>query len=206
MEGSVDREMQRGRRLPTEIAECLAQRSDLWIFAYGSLMWDPGFAFIEAAPALLRGYHRRFCVYSHRYRGTPDCPGLVLGLDRGGACHGIAFRVPAADVAGALHYLWEREMGNRTYHLKEVAVQLPDATVKARAFVVDRQHRNYAGRLSLDETARLILQGIGARGPCRQYLENTVCELRKLGLVDGPLHRLEAKVRALAAAELPCAR
>ena len=192
--------------LTAEFAECLSRCAEVWIFGYGSLMWDPGFAYAEAQPALLRGYHRSFCVYSHRYRGTPDCPGLVLGLDRGGACHGIAFRVPAADVAGALHYLWEREMGNRTYHLKEVAVQLPDATVKARAFVVDRQHRNYAGRLSLDETARLILQGIGARGPCRQYLENTVCELRKLGLVDGPLHRLEAKVRALAAAELPCAR
>ncbi len=192
--------------LTADFAECLSRRAEVWIFGYGSLMWDPGFAYAEAQPALLRGYHRSFCVYSHRYRGTPECPGLVLGLDRGGACRGIAFRVPAADVAAALHYLWEREMGNRTYHLKEVRVQLPGGTVKARAFVVDRKHRNYAGRLSLDETARLILQGIGARGPCRQYLENTVGELRKLGLVDGPLHRLEAKVRALAAAELPCAR
>lgn len=191
--------------LTAEFADCLSRRAEVWIFGYGSLMWNPGFAYAEAQPALLHGYHRSFCVYSHRYRGTPDCPGLVLGLDRGGACRGIAFRVPAADVPVALHYLWEREMGNRTYHLKEVRVHLPSATVKARAFVVDRQHRNYAGRLSLDETARLILQGIGARGPCRQYLENTVCELRKLGLVDGPLHRLEAKVRALAAAEPPCA-
>jgi glutathione-specific gamma-glutamylcyclotransferase len=188
-----------------EIARCIARACDLWIFGYGSLMWDPGFAFVEAQPALLKGYHRRFCVYSHRYRGTPERPGLVLGLDRGGACKGIAYRVRTADVASALHYLWEREMGNRTYHLRELGVTTPCGAVRAQAFVVDRAHRNYAGRLSLETTARLILQGIGARGPCRQYLENTVAELKKLGLVDGPLHRLEERVRELAATELPCA-
>jgi glutathione-specific gamma-glutamylcyclotransferase len=188
-----------------EIAECVARRCDVWIFGYGSLMWDPGFAFVEARPALVRGYHRSFCVYSHRYRGTPERPGLVLGLDRGGACKGIAYRVPAVDVAPALHYLWEREMANRTYHLKEVPLATPAGAVTARAFVVDRTHKNYAGRLPPEQTARIILQGIGARGPCRQYLENTVRELKKLGLVDGPLHRLEAMVRELAARELPCA-
>jgi glutathione-specific gamma-glutamylcyclotransferase len=188
-----------------EIAECVARRCDVWIFGYGSLMWDPGFAFVEARPALVRGYHRSFCVYSHRYRGTPERPGLVLGLDRGGACKGIAYRVPTVDVAPALHYLWEREMANRTYHLKEVPLATPAGAVAARAFVVDRTHKNYAGRLPLEQVARIILQGIGARGPCRQYLENTVRELKKLGLADGPLHRLEAMVRELAARELPCA-
>lgn len=199
-------ELDEGAPLPApEVARCIARACDLWIFGYGSLMWDPGFAFVEAVPALLRGYHRRFCVYSHRYRGTPESPGLVLGLDRGGACKGIAYRVPCADVAPALHYLWEREMANRTYHLRELAVTTPRGAVPAHAFVVDRAHKNYTGRLSLDATARLILQGIGARGPCRQYLENTVAELKKLGFVDGPLHRLEKKVRELAAQESPCA-
>jgi glutathione-specific gamma-glutamylcyclotransferase len=188
-----------------EIARCIARASDLWIFGYGSLMWDPGFAHVEAQPALLRGYHRRFCVYSHRYRGTPERPGLVLGLDRGGACKGIAYRVSQQEVAPALHYLWEREMGNRTYHLREVRLATPEGAVTGHAFVVDRSHKNYAGRLSLDDTARLILQGIGARGPCRQYLENTVAELQKLGCVDGPLHRLAERVSELAAIELPCA-
>src|SRR6185312_13064415 len=89
-------------------------------------------------------------------------------------CKGIAFRVPAADVASALHYLWDREMSNRTYHLRELAVDIGGRPAKARAFVVDRDHANYAGRLSLDETARLILQGTGGRGSCQQYLENTV--------------------------------
>jgi glutathione-specific gamma-glutamylcyclotransferase len=188
-----------------EIAECIGRGCDVWIFGYGSLMWDPGFAYVEAHPALLRGYHRSFCVFSHRHRGTPDRPGLVLGLDRGGCCRGIAYRVSAADVPAALHYLWDREMANRTYHLREVPLSTPAGTVSARAFVVDRRHKNYAGRLSLEATARLILQGIGARGPCRQYLENTVAELRKLGLVDGPLHRLEVLVKELAGRELPCA-
>jgi glutathione-specific gamma-glutamylcyclotransferase len=189
-----------------EIAHCIARACDVWIFGYGSLMWDPGFAYVEAQPALLRGYHRRFCVYSHTYRGTPERPGLVLGLDRGGACKGIAYRVPRIDVAPALHYLWEREMMNRTYHLRALTVTTQAGAVEAQAFVVDRTHPSYAGRLPLEETARLILQGIGARGPCRQYLENTVAELKKLGLVDGPLHRLEEKVKELAAVELPCAR
>jgi cation transport protein ChaC len=164
----------------------VARGGDVWIFGYGSLMWDPGFAFVEAQPALLRGYHRSFCVYSHRYRGTPERPGLVLGLDRGGACKGIAYRVPAADVASALHYLWEREMANRTNHLKEVPLATPAGPVMARAFAVDRTHKNYAGRLPLEATARLILQGIGARGPCRQYLENTVrpAALRRRRILD----------------------
>jgi cation transport protein ChaC len=188
-----------------EVADCVARGGDVWIFGYGSLMWDPGFAFVEVRAALLRGYHRSFCVYSHRHRGTAERPGLVLGLDRGGACKGIAYRVPAVDVAPALHYLWEREMSNRTYHLKEVPLATAAGTVMARAFAVDRTHQNYAGRLPLEETARLILQGIGARGPCRQYLENTVRELKKLGLVDGPLHRLEAVVQDLAARVMPCA-
>ena len=178
---------------------------DRWVFGYGSLMWNPGFPYVEAQPALLRGYHRSFCVYSHRYRGTPERPGLVLGLDRGGACRGIVYRVPQSDVAAALHYLWEREMTNRTYHLREVALATPFGRVTAHAFVVDRTRRNYAGRLPLEETARLILQGIGARGPCRQYLENTVAELKKLGMIDGPLHHLEQKVNELAMAEPPCA-
>src|SRR5690348_3588116 len=95
MEGSLDLEVPRcSWELPPEIAECLAERRDLWLFAYGSLMWDPGFAYAEAQPAVLRGYHRSFCVYSHRHRGTPDRPGVVLGLDRGGACKGIAYRIP----------------------------------------------------------------------------------------------------------------
>jgi cation transport protein ChaC len=186
-----------------EIAAFFAGKRDLRIVGYGSLMWDPGFAYGDAAPALLHGYHRRFCIYSHRYRGTLERPGLVLGLDHGGACKGIAFRVPAADAEATLRYLWDREMTNRVYRLVNVPVEIAGGTVRAYAFVVDRAHPSYAGRLTLDETARLIRQGVGGRGACRQYLENTVRRLEELGVADGPLHRLERRVRELAAGETP---
>jgi cation transport protein ChaC len=187
-----------------ELDACLGLKTDLWIFGYGSLMWNPGFPHCEKEPALLRGWHRSFCVYSHRYRGTPEKPGLVLGLDRGGSCRGMAFRVAVPDIQTAMEYLWEREMTGGVYELREATLQLDRRTVKGRAFVVRRAHRNYAGRLSLDETARLILQGIGARGHCREYLGNTVRHLEQLGLVDGPLHRLELVIKELARADPPC--
>ena len=173
---------------------------DLWIFAYGSLMWDPGFPYREAMPAVLHGHHRRFCVYSDGHRGTPERPGLVLGLDRGGACKGIAYRVPAIDVPNALEYLWNREMQSNVYRLDELAVRLPKGRIKALAFVVDRTHPNYAGALSLAETARLILQGVGHCGTACHYLECTVRELKRIGVIDGPLHRLEQAVKTLAGA------
>ena len=173
----------------------LAAAGDLWLFAYGSLMWDPGFAYCAAKPALLYGHHRRFCVYSHGHRGTPERPGLVLGLDRGGACKGIAYRIPAVDVPDALAYLWAREMQSRVYQMKALRVRLKGGRiVKAYAFVVDRTHRDYAGDLSLAQTARLIRQGVGRRGSAHQYLENAVQELTRLGLIDGPLHRLQRYV------------
>jgi cation transport protein ChaC len=187
-----------------ELEACLGLKTDLWVFGYGSLMWNPGFAYCHKEPALLRGWHRSFCVYSQRYRGTPEKPGLVLGLDRGGTCRGMAFRIAVPDIATAMEYLWEREMTSGSYELREVTLQLENREVKGRAFVVRRAHRNYAGRLSVDETARLILQGIGARGHCREYLQNTVRHLEQLGMVDGPLHRLELAVKRLAKRQLPC--
>lgn len=189
-----------------EFRACLEARADIWIFGYGSLMWNPGFRHCDAEPALLRGWHRRFCVYSHRYRGTPERPGLVLGLDRGGSCRGMAFRIARPDVEEAMHSLWDREMNGGAYRFRTLSAALGSGkTIAVRAFVVDRGHKSYAGRLSIDETARLILQGIGARGHCREYLENTVRQLESLGLVDRMLHRLELRVKELAASELPCA-
>jgi glutathione-specific gamma-glutamylcyclotransferase len=179
----------------------LAWDSDLWIFAYGSLMWDPGFPYCEAVPALLCGHHRAFCVYSRSHRGTEERPGLVLGLDRGGACKGISYRVPAIDVPAALAYLWQREMQSQVYQLKEVELHLPVRDAKALAFVVDREHRDYAGTLTVDETARLIHQGTGRRGIARHYLEQTLAELERLGAVDGPLRQLKRAVKALAPGE-----
>lgn len=174
-----------------------------WVFAYGSLMWDPGFPHQESRKARLFGYHRRFCVYSVRYRGTPECPGLVLGLDRGGCCTGVAYRVAEADAEAVRAYLWEREMFTHTYQARQVPVVLDDAVrVTALTFVVDRGHSQYAGRLPLAEVARLITQGHGSRGPCRDYLLNTVRHLNDLGLPSPPLADLAGAFRG-AGAEVP---
>lgn len=180
---------------PTE-ALALPPGEDLWVFGYGSLMWNPGFPYLERSEALLHGYHRGFCVYSHRYRGTPEKPGLVLGLDRGGSCRGVAFRVAAADVPDTLAYLWEREMVTGIYKPGMRPLRLPDRVVQACCFVIDRNHKQYCGKLSLQQTAGFICQGHGQRGPNCEYLFNTVEHLDELGITDGLLHRLAEMVRA----------
>ncbi len=163
---------------------------DYWVFGYGSLMWHPGFPHIEVRIARLRGYHRSFCVYSHRYRGTPQAPGLVLGLDRGGSCQGMVYRVPAGEGEEVLNYLYEREMVTGVYRPSWRRAETEQGPVSAITFVVDRGHRQYAGRLSHADMVELILQGQGNRGPCMEYLENTVHHLRALGLKDRGLERL----------------
>lgn len=169
----------------------VAPGADLWVFAYGSLMWNPGFPYAEHQRGVLRGYHRRFCVSSHRYRGTPERPGLVLGLDRGGCCRGIAFRVAADRVPETLDYLWDREMISRVYRPKMLPVRLAGGTALVRActFVVDRTHRQYCGCLSTEAMAERIARCAGERGPNLEYLANTVGHLAELGIHD---HRLAA--------------
>jgi glutathione-specific gamma-glutamylcyclotransferase len=178
-----------------EISAALAEHGDIWIFGYGSLMWDPGFHHAEAHPGLLYGYHRRFCVYSYTYRGTRAQPGLVLGLDRGGACKGIVYRVARRHAQATLAYLWKRELDDGVYRMRKLRVRLARRSVEAYSFVVDRAHPGYAAELSVKETARLILQGVGKRGLCVHYLENTVRHIEALGLTDGALHRLAEVVQ-----------
>lgn len=173
----------------------LVWESDLWIFAYGSLLWEPGFPYSQAEPALLKGHHRSFCVYSRDYRGTSARPGLVLGLDRGGACKGVAYRVPAADVPAAIAYLWRREMRSRVYRLAEVEVELAARRVPALAFLVDPAHPDYAGGLACAEQARLIREGAGASGSAEDYFDRTLAELERLGAIDPALRRLERALK-----------
>jgi cation transport protein ChaC len=184
--------------MPPEIAALRNAAEPVWIFAYGSLMWAHDFPRAESGTALLRGYHRRFCVYSYDYRGTRKRPGLTLGLDRGGACRGIVFCLPRNALAEAIDRLWEREMtAPRVYDMR----LLPVLTAcgghrKAYAFTVRRDHPDYAGRLSLAEAARIIAGAAGRRGACRDYLADTVRHLEALGITDAPLARLAARVAA----------
>mgnify|MGYP003668291460 CR=1 FL=1 len=169
---------------------------DYWVFGYGSLMWNPGFAHVEVRQALLYGYHRRFCVYSHRYRGTREKPGLVLGLDRGGCCHGMVYRVPAGEAEAALDYLWEREMITGVYHPLWKVCKTQQGEVEALAFVVEPTHLQYTGRMTVEQTAKLICQGQGQRGSCREYLSNTNRHLEALGIHDRLLRHLLRQVDA----------
>lgn len=168
----------------------LTPGEDLWVFGYGSLMWNPGFPHLETRVGTLYGYHRRFCVFSHRYRGTVDRPGLVLGLDRGGCCRGLVFRVPSAEIDPVLDYLHDREMITRVYRPCRLTVDTPQGEVTALCFVVDRQHSQYTGRLTAEETAALIASASGQRGSCSEYLSNTVRHLEGLGVGAGSLKPL----------------
>jgi cation transport protein ChaC len=185
--------------MPAEIAALRDCAQPVWIFAYGSLMWDRDFPHVDAQPALLHGWHRGFCLYSFDYRGTRARPGLVLGLDRGGACRGLAFHLKPGSTAPAIDRLWLREMSApRVYDLRCVPVRTAHGTEKAFAFTVRRDHPDYAGRLSLDETALLIHGAVGSRGSCRDYLASTLRHLQELGLADRHLSRLAERVSALA--------
>jgi cation transport protein ChaC len=167
--------------------------ADLWVFGYGSLMWRPGFAFIEQVPARLIGEHRALCVYSFDHRGTPEKPGLVLGLDRGGACRGIAFRVAARKRFETIGYLRSREQTTNVYREVTRSVWLENEArvrVSALAYVVDRGHVQYAGRLSLAEQLRHVQQGHGRSGNNRDYVLSTVKSIEAQGFRDDQLHQL----------------
>jgi glutathione-specific gamma-glutamylcyclotransferase len=176
-----------------------AEIEELWVFGYGSLMWRPGFEHLERVPARLTGLHRGLCVYSFIHRGTPERPGLVLGLDLGGACRGIAYRVAAARRDATLKYLREREQGTMVY--RETMRQITLATRPARAvtalvYVVDRSHPQYAGRLDLERQLHLVRQGHGRSGANLDYVLATVAEIEAQGCRDAGLHRLAELLRS----------
>jgi cation transport protein ChaC len=166
-------------------------QKDIWIFGYASLMWRPGFPFLKSHEALLHGYHRALCVYSTKYRGTPQKPGLVMGLDRGGSCKGRAFLLAAADVPKVMEYLHTREMDTGTYVPKFLTVKLNDGRkVKAYQFLVRRDHEQYTGKLSFDDTVKLVCNGVGPKGSSIEYLENTLNHLNTMGINGGRLHKI----------------
>ena len=170
-----------------------ARGEPLWVFAYGSLMWEPNFACAEIRPALLRGYHRSLCILSIRNRGTEARPGLVLGLDRGGSCSGLALRVTPGQYLETLAYLEQRELATRSYRPKLLPVNLNRRErVVALAFVADPRHRQYVGTLAPEDAAHLVRQGRGSYGAALDYLRNVIAHLDEIGIADGPLHRIFA--------------
>ena len=163
-----------------------------WVFGYGSLMWNPGFATPETQPARLHGWHRAFCIYSEHYRGTPAKPGLILGLLPGGACRGLAHRLPATDYEATRRYLWTREIDNDGVYQEAIRpIHLADGrTVWSLVYLADRQHRQFAGKLPLAKSIKLVRQGRGATGSNIDYVKNTVAHLGELGLRDRALEEL----------------
>jgi glutathione-specific gamma-glutamylcyclotransferase len=179
-------------------ANAKPKSGDLWVFGYGSLMWRPDFDFIERVPARLVGLHRALCVYSFVHRGTPEQPGLVLGLDRGGMCRGIAFRVAAAERERTIAYLRGREQVTTVYLETTRRIELEEKArrqVRALCFVVDRSHVQYAGRLTLAESLHHVRQGHGRSGPNRDYVLDAVQSLEALGYRETELHLLAEQLR-----------
>jgi glutathione-specific gamma-glutamylcyclotransferase len=206
--GGIVQEMVRRSGLPVLSLEALAESrarlldrapaGDLWVFGYGSLIWNPAFFYAESRVALAHGWHRRFCLWTPAGRGTWQRPGLLLGLERGGACKGVAFRIRAPEVACELEVIWRREMVTGSYTPRWVRARTALGPLDAIAFTINRAHDRYAGRLGDEEVARVIAHATGNLGPCRDYLLNTVSHLEALGIRDRALERLRDRVLALA--------
>jgi cation transport protein ChaC len=170
-----------------------------WIFGYGSLMWRPGFDFIEKRPAKLIGAHRALCVYSHVHRGSPEKPGLVLGLDRGGACRGLAFKIARKNRESIVRYLSEREQVTSVYREAVRPVVLlsgNEERTRALCYLVDRSHSQYAGNLPRERQLELVLRANGHSGANPDYVFATVKELETLGIRDATLEWLAARLKS----------
>jgi len=185
------------------VREMLATRPDgrdVWIFAYGSLLWNPAVEHVEERAGVVPGWHRSFCIRMRDWRGTVDQPGLMMGLDRGGQCRGMALRLAQDTVEAQLGKLVRREMPVRpsskpfTHGYRWLQVQTSQGLVRAIAFVVNRKGGNYMGGLTLDETAGILARACGHAGSCAEYLHNTISQLEALGIRDRNLWRLQSLV------------
>ena len=188
-------------QMQESIAEMLATRpdgsGDAWVFGYGSLIWNPIIRTVERRTADVRGFHRRFCLWTHLGRGTVECPGLMLALERGGSCRGVVYRIAEAQMAEELMLLWRREMVTGAYCPRWVKAATPKGPVYAIAFTMNAAHHRYAGRLPEAQVAAVIARAEGPLGRCCNYLFSTVQHLRELGIRDRHLDRLAHQVAEL---------
>lgn len=167
---------------------------DLWVFAYGSLIWRPEFDFAERRLARLHDHHRSLCLWSRVNRGTPEVPGLVFGLDHGGSCSGVVFRIPGDAVPATFEALWAREMGTGAYLPRWLPCDTEGGLVSALAFVIDRSGVGYVPQLPEDEIVRIILRASGTYGPCVDYVLQTAEALKASGICDEHLDGLARRL------------
>ncbi|MBT4263667.1 MAG: gamma-glutamylcyclotransferase [Deltaproteobacteria bacterium] len=167
---------------------------DLWVFGYGSLIWNPAFYYAEVTPARLYGYHRSFCLHLTIGRGSADTPGLMLALDKGGSCNGMAFRIAAEQIESETEILWMREMISGAYIPHYGNLKTDKGVIKGLTFVINRKHSRYLGNLGLQRSAGMIRNGRGSLGTCREYLENTIEQLQVIGVQDSYLLRIRQQI------------
>jgi len=163
---------------------------DVWVFGYGSLIWNPGFDFADKRIGTLRGHHRALCLWSRVNRGTPEVPGLVFGLDRGGSCRGMAFKIRAADVMNVFPSLWKREMSTGAYLPRWLRCDTDIGSVSALAFVINRHSPGYVKEPDSEHAIQIILRARGSYGPCVDYVVQTHAALAAAGIQDARLQRL----------------
>ncbi|HTH97792.1 MAG TPA: gamma-glutamylcyclotransferase [Stellaceae bacterium] len=200
--------------LDASLAAALAARpktpaaaEDVWLFGYGSLIWNPAFHFADRRIARLHGWHRRFCLWTEMGRGSPGAPGLVLGLKSGGSCIGMAFRIPAAEAETELALVWRREMLHGSYLPRWVTIDCTDlGSVPALTFVVNTKHPRHAGRLDIETVTRTLARASGHFGRCADYFFSTIHALEELGIHDAQLFQLYDRVIRLCAEQTQAER
>lgn len=170
---------------------------DVWVFGYGSLIWNPVVQYVEARDALIHGFHRRFCMWTKIGRGSPECPGLVLALDNGGSTKGVIFRIPAKIAIQEIDILWRREMMADSYRPVWLSAKTDKGSVRALSFAIRRNRPVFAPRMSDAQMAKIIYQAKGFVGPCKEYLLNTQKALLKAGIYDKQMVRLTHLVEQL---------
>jgi glutathione-specific gamma-glutamylcyclotransferase len=180
-------ERERNRK---QFLSSLPEGEDLWVFGYGSLIWNPAFNYVEMKPVRMYGYHRSFCLHLTIGRGSAEHPGLMLALDRGGSSNGMAFRIKAEAIESETRILWMREMISGAYIPHYGPLTAADGVIKGLTFVINRQHDRYMGKLGMDKIADMISNGRGPLGTCREYIENTIDDLQGIGVRDCYLVRI----------------
>ena len=169
--------------------------SDLWVFGYGSLIYNPIIAYSQLAIASIYGYHRRFCLWTKIGRGSPNCPGLVLSLDRGGSCKGVAFQLNPQNAIAELDLLWRREMMTMAYQPRLLCLHTDAGLKRGLAFVANPERPTYAPPMAFESTVKVVANAVGFNGPCRDYLYDTVKGMKAYGIRDHQLEKLAAAVQ-----------